>query len=443
MNAPLYQALVELARQEPLRLHMPGHKGRMTGPFSEIAALDFTELPPTGNLYDGEGPVREAESLFARLGGAKDALFFSCGATQGIQTMLAGAVGSGGTLILDRGCHQSVYHAMALLDITPVYLLPPLDPETGLPEPVSPVMLENALRAHPQAKAVLLTSPSYYGMRTDLRPLANCCHDYGVHLLVDQAHGAHFPFVGLPTGVEEGADLCVVSAHKTLPALGSSSILYVGKTAPWDALTLKSLSAIFSTTSPSWPILASIDYARAALEKLIADLEGGEYGLAFASGLAAINTVLSLFLTVDTGTLTGFEADRLLREKHIYLEMADERYLVAIVTCMDTWKDLSRFLDALKVLPAGTSAIDVPISPPEPISRLSLRQALLGPCEKQPLVRATGRIAARIVAPYPPGIPILAPGEEITEKHIAYLQKKRYNMDRDIRVVPQEKEEPT
>ena len=265
MTAPLYNSLVAFANSDPLRLHMPGHKGRMTGVFQDVATVDFTELAPTGNLYTGEGPIAEAESLFAQTAGAADSLFFSCGATQGIYTMLAAAVGQGSTLILDRNCHRSVYHGMALLDISPVYLQPSMLEQYGLPAPISPEQLEKALSGHPDAKAVFLTSPTYYGIRTDLRPLAEVCHSHGVFLLVDQAHGAHFPFVGLPSAVQEGADLAVVSAHKTLPALGSSSILYVGSAAPWDRIHLKAMAQIFGTTSPSYPILASIDHARAVL----------------------------------------------------------------------------------------------------------------------------------------------------------------------------------
>ena len=366
MTAPLYDSLQRFADSDPLRLHMPGHKGRMDGLFRDASSIDFTELPPTGNLYTGEGPIADAEALFARTGGARDALFFTCGATQGIYTMLAAAVGRDGTLILDRGCHRSVYHGMALLDIAPVYLQPPLLPGLDLPAPVSGESLEQALTEHPEASAVFLTSPSYYGVITDLRPLAEICRRHSVFLLVDQAHGAHFPFAGLPTAVEEGADLAVVSAHKTLPALGSSSILYAGHRAPWDRLRLKSLAQIFATTSPSYPILASIDLARASLEGTEDYRDAAALTREFRDRIRRETPFRPLTedngisldpcrLTVDTaaGGLSGTEADRLLREKNIYVEMADPTYLVAIITCRDTRADLERFLAALKVLPAG------------------------------------------------------------------------------------------
>ena len=449
MTAPLYDSLQALAASDPLRLHMPGHKGRLSGAFSEIASIDFTEIAPTGNLYTGEGPIAEAEARFAKAAGAKDALFFSCGATQGIFTMLAAAVGEGGTLILDRSCHKSVYHGMALLDITPVYLSPPLMPDSGLPEPVFPDALESALTAHPEAKAVLLTSPSYYGVITELKPLAELCRRHGVYLLVDQAHGAHFPFAGLPSAAAEGADLAVVSAHKTLPALGSSSILYIGERAPWDRLRLKSLSQIFATTSPSYPILASIDYARALLENSGVYRDTADMVRSFREQISretpfrALTDTAALRLdpcrlTIDTGAvgLSGDEADALLRRENIYVEMSDDRYLVAIVSCQDTRADLERFLAALKGLPAAVPVLPEHPAPPEPLIRTSIRSALLGPSETAVLAEASGRIAAQFVAPYPPGIPVIAPGEEITEKHIAYLGKKRYNIFENVSVFP-------
>ena len=451
MTAPLYDSLRALADSDPLRLHMPGHKGRMSGLFRDAAAIDFTELPPTGNLYTGEGPIAEAEALFAETAGAGDALFFSCGSTQGIYTMLAAAAGQGGTLILDRNCHRSVYHGMALLGITPVYLHPPLSAETGLPVPVSPGLLEQTLSDHPEAKAVFLTSPTYYGVITELRPLAELCRRYGAYLLVDQAHGAHFPFIGLPSAVEEGADLAVVSAHKTLPALGSSSILYVKKDAPWNRLRLKALAQIFGTTSPSYPILASIDHARASLAESEDYRETAARTAELRDRIRRETPFLPVMeecgllldpcrLVIDTAAagLPATEADRLLQQRGIYVEMADPRFLVAIITCRDIREDLDRFLAALKELPVGDSPVYREAEhPPLPVPRMSLRDAVFDPAEEVVLAGAAGRIAAGFAAPYPPGTPVLAPGEEITEKHIAYLQKKSYNVFGKIYVIPE------
>lgn len=426
---------------------MPGHKGIGGDLFSDIAKIDFTEIAPTGNLYTDEGPFPEAEALCAAYAGAHEASFLSCGSTLGIQTAICAAVGRGGKLLLDRGCHKSVYNAMALLDITPVYLTP--DTYMGLSLPLSPEEIELAILRTPDAKALFLTSPSYYGMITDLAPIAALCHAHNLYLIVDQAHGAHFPTLGIPSAMEMGADLCVVSTHKTWPALGSSAILY--NNSMFRKEDLKSIAAVFGTTSPSYPILASIDYARDALE---GDL--GEAYVATARRTEAFRKWVNGFtpfhalcaedgltldpcrLTIDTlrGGLSGHRADGLLQEKNIFVEMSDERYIVLILTCNDTVDDFARLKEALESLPAGDSSNPRELPLPElPKIRASLSTALFGAKENVPLKDAAGMVSAQIIAPYPPGIPIIAPGEEITEKHIAYLEKKRYNIVCDISVM--------
>lgn len=452
MSAPLYDSLLEFAASNPLRMHMPGHKGVSGGAFSQIAAIDFTEIAPTGNLYTCAGPIREAETRAAAFAGAGDALFFTCGSTQGIYTMLAEAVGMGGGLILQRGCHKSVYHAMALLDITPYYIYESMLPGTSIPAPISPEAVRSAIAAHPECKAVFLTAPNYYGVMTNLAPIAELCHKSSMFLLVDQAHGAHFPALGLPSATEEGADLAVVSTHKTWPAMGSSSILYKGMDAPFSLFGLKRTAQLFGTTSPSYPIMASIDYARDQLQ----GTAGAQYR-ACAGMVSALREKINeetpfhalteqdgaaldpCRLTIDTlcAGLLGETADALLQQQNIYVEMSDERYLVLILTCHDAPEDFRRLFDAIRSLMdyTGTAAAALPLPPaPQPIVRVSIRQAVFGGKLEVPLRDAAGMISADFIAPYPPGIPVIAPGEEITEKHIAYLQKKRYNIDNHVYV---------
>lgn len=452
MAAPLYDSLVSLSKTNPLRMHMPGHKGIGEGLFSDIALIDFTEIEPTGNLYTGEGAIADAEALCAAYAGARSALFFTCGSTQGIYTMLAEAVGMGGELILERGCHKSVYNAMALLDITPHYIYAPPIPGTSLTGAVTLEQVEDALCRYPAAKAVFLTSPTYYGVVTDLTTISALCHQHSTYLLVDQAHGAHFPSVGLPSASEQGADLSVVSTHKTWAAMGSSSVLYVGSD-DFDRLHLKKTASLFGTTSPSYPILASIDYARSRLE----DSDGDAYRHCvelMAAFREKINqstpfhaltpsddlTLDPCRLTIDTltGGLPGHQADELLQRENIYVEMSDEQYIVLILTCRDDEASFARLWNGIvSLMPhcnhqTKSEILDLP---PKPEIRCSIRAARFGRQETIPLKSAAGRIAADIIAPYPPGIPILAPGEEISQKHIAYLQKKSYNIEEYIAVV--------
>ncbi len=450
MAAPLYDSLVSLAKSNPLRMHMPGHKGIGEGLFSDITSIDFTEIEPTGNLYTGKGTISDAEDLCAQYAGAKSALFFTCGSTQGIYTMLAEAVGMGGELILERGCHKSVYNAMALLDITPHYIYAPPIPGTSLAGAVTPEQVEDALCRYPAAKAVFLTSPTYYGVATDLAPIADLCHRFHTYLLVDQAHGAHFPSVGLLSAPEQGADLSVVSTHKTWTAMGSSSVLYVGSDA-FDRLHLKKTSSLFGTTSPSYPILASIDYARARLEGSDGDAyrHCADLTAAFRERINGNSPFHALTpsdnltldpcrLTIDTRGLSGHQADELLQRQNIYVEMSDEHYIVLILTCRDDEASFARLWNGIvSLMPhcnhqTKSEILDLP---PKPEIRCSIRAARFGRQETIPLKSAAGRIAADIIAPYPPGIPILAPGEEISQKHIAYLQKKSYNIEEYIAVV--------
>ena len=449
MAAPLYDSLVSLAKTNSLRMHMPGHKGIGEGLFSDITSIDFTEIEPTGNLYTGEGAISDAEALCAQYAGAKSALFFTCGSTQGIYTMLAEAVGMGGELILERGCHKSVYNAMALLDITPHYIYAHPIPGTSLAGAVTPEQVEDALCRYPAAKAVFLTSPTYYGVVTVLSPIADLCHRFHTYLLVDQAHGAHFPSVGLPSAPEQGADLSVVSTHKTWTAMGSSSVLYVGSDA-FDRLHLKKTSSLFGTTSPSYPILASIDYARARLEgsdgnayRHCADLTAAfreriNGNSPFHALTPSDNLTLDpCRLTIDTRGLPGHQADELLQRQNIYVEMSDEQYIVLILTCRDDETSFARLWNGIvSLMPhcnhqTKSEILDLP---PKPEICCSIRAARFGRQETIPLKSAAGRIAADIIAPYPPGIPILAPGEEISQKHIAYLQKKSYNIEEYIAV---------
>ena len=220
METPVADFVRAYVQKDPVRLHMPGHKGIGEGLFSEITPIDFTEIAPTGNLYTGEGAITEAEALCANYAGAKSALFFTCGSTQGIYTMLAEAVGMGGELILERGCHKSVYNAMALLDITPHYIYAPPISGTPLSGAITPELVEDALCRYPASKAVFLTSPTYYGVVTDLAPISALCHRHSVFLLVDQAHGAHFPSVGLPSAPEQGVDLVVEHGLGEVQVLG-------------------------------------------------------------------------------------------------------------------------------------------------------------------------------------------------------------------------------
>lgn len=224
--------------------------------------IDYTEIEGTGNLYEGDEPILSAERDAARYYGARDCLFLTGGSTQALMTAIGAAVPEGGTLILDRNCHKSVTHAMALLDLTPVFVVP--EPLDGMPGLLDAQDVEHALRQNPQASAVLVTSPNYYGILQNIPQLRRFVIRTACRCSVDAAHGAHCKAVGLPSPIEQGADLAAVSTHKTLPAWGQSAILLSSGRIPFD--TLLETAPLFGTSSPSYLLLASIDLARAWLE---------------------------------------------------------------------------------------------------------------------------------------------------------------------------------
>ena len=199
MKMPLYQALCSLSEAGHLRMHMPGHKGKGGGIFKEVAAIDYTEIGPTGNLYTGEGPIAAAEALAAEAFGAEHAYFLTGGSTQGIMAGLSLCAAPGSTVLLDRNTHRAFFHAAGLLDLTPHYLYT-----------LTPEAMEARLSACPEIAAVCITSPTYYGVVADIAALAAVCRAHGVPLLVDEAHGAHFPFVGRgPCAAGRGATVSV------------------------------------------------------------------------------------------------------------------------------------------------------------------------------------------------------------------------------------------
>lgn len=444
-ETPLYSALTKRAASGTLRMHMPGHKGKGLIGFAEASSIDFTELEGTGNLYEGTPPISSAEELAARAAGVAECYFLTGGATQGIMAALSLTCTPGDTILLDRNSHRSIYNAMALLDLRPVYILPELIEGWNLSAPVSPSSVEAGLKAHPEIKTVCITSPTYYGVLSDIEALANAAESYGARLVVDEAHGAHLPYLnGYKSAAASGAALAVTSAHKTLPALGSAAMLYSG--GGFDPRDIRCATAMFGTSSPSYVIMASIDAARAALEgrndyqktaQLTAELRGRCNRMGMLRALENSAPVDPCRLTLRTLPMAGYDADLYLqREKGVICELSDREHIVFILTAADKEPELFRLWQALEALEVhmaiervtgeGADSPAVMLTEP-PKTVLTPREAAFARHEYIPLERALGRISAGSIAPYPPGIPIVAAGEEITEKHLAYLKNIRYN----------------
>ena len=432
-NTPLYDALTAFAARDPLRMHMPGHKGKPLLGLDNLAAIDFTELPPTGNLFDGGGAIGEAEGLWAEVFHMDSCLFLTGGSTQGVLTALTLACQPGDTVLLDRGSHRSAYNALALLDLKPVYLDRPWLDQAGVTGPISPERVEELLESNPEIKALCLTSPTYYGVLSDLPALAEVMHRRGGVLVVDGAHGAHLPFLG-DYGLN-AADLLVVSAHKTLPAPGQTALLFSNGT--FSHADLRRAGSIYGSSSPSYAMMAALDLCRAHM------LEGGAD--AYRKTAEEVDRLRNTFpaLTEEVAPLDptrlvvcapdGYAAQDALEGRNVWPEMADGGHVVFIPTCADSPEDFTRLEEALRQVDLGPCpGYPAPPEPPEMV--LTPRQALFAPRKSLPLEQAEGQVAACQVAPYPPGVPVIAPGERVDKKSIAYLKQIGYNTLEDVSV---------
>ena len=432
-NTPLYDALTAFAARDPLRMHMPGHKGKPLLGLDNLAAIDFTELPPTGNLFDGGGAIGEAEELWAKVFHMDSCLFLTGGSTQGVLAALTLACNPGDTVLLDRGSHRSAYNALALLDLKPVYLDRPWLDQAGVTGPISPERVEEQLTAHPEIKALCLTSPTYYGVLSDLPALAEVMHRRGGVLVVDGAHGAHLPFLG-DYGLN-AADLLVVSAHKTLPAPGQTALLFSNGT--FSHADLRRAGSIYGSSSPSYAMMAALDLCRAHM------LEGGAD--AYRKTAEEVDRLRNTFpaLTEEVAPLDhtrlvvcapdGYAAQDALEGRNVWPEMAEGGHVVFIPTCADGRSDFARLEEALRQVDLGPCpGYPTPPEPPEMV--LTPRQALFAPRKSLPLEQAEGQVAACQVAPYPPGVPVIAPGERVDKKSIAYLKQIGYNTLEDVSV---------
>ena len=433
MPTPLYDALRAYADREPLRFHMPGHKGRSL-PLAELkwlAPIDVTELDGTGNLYEPGEPFDAAQELWAERFGFEQCRFLTGGSTQGVHTGLALCCAPGDKILLDRGSHRSAFHAMALLDLRPVWLARPWLARENLTGPISPGEVERALDQDPEIKTVCITSPTYAGVLSNIGAISRIAHAHGARLFVDGAHGAHLPFLGLEPFW--GADCVVTSAHKTLPAMGQSALLFA---TGFEPDRVRAMCSVFGTSSPSDPMMASLDAARDWMEQWgtekyeraavrVAELRRKfpslQPGPACGGGLSLDPTRLVL------NAKDGRALARALEDRGVVPEMADRGHVVLICTCQDD--DF-----AFRVLTGKLEELleelgDCPPLPPPPLPEtvLTPRQALFAPRETVERSRSAGRIAAGHIAPYPPGVPVVAPGERIEKKHLAYLTEIGYN----------------
>ncbi len=433
-----YDALAEFAARQPLRLCMPGHKGKAL-PMEEwnaLVPLDFTELTPTGDLYGGNDWLEDAQRLWAWDWGMDTAFFATGGSTQGIFTLLNLFARPGDRVLIDRVSHRSIHNACALFDLQPLWLERPWEENCAVTGAISPETVENMLANHPDITAVVITSPTYYGVLSDVAAIADICHAHGAKLIVDGAHGAHLPLV-LPEEKNcllgcnpyAACDGVTVSAHKTLAAPGQTAVVFANGVSLEE---LRASSALTSTTSPSFVLLAALDKLRPWLwdsreewHRAAGQCEALRRDYPCLPLENAKLDPCRVVLQVEEGK----QLAQRLEEQNVYVEMSDQYHVVCIFTAADSDEDFLRFrqvLDGLGLSGKQPAKATLP-APPVPRQVLSPRQARFAPKETLRLMEAEGAIAAQPIAPYPPGVPVVAPGEELTKKTIAYLKRLCYD----------------
>ncbi len=436
----LFEKLKAYAASGALPMHMPGHKRNPFAPYlRELGAgLDLTEIQGFDNLHQPEGVLLKAQERAAELWGAKESHFLVNGSTCGILAGLYALTRRGDELLLARGSHSSAYHGVELLGLTPRFLLPPLVPGREFFASVTPEAVSRALGAYPGVKALLITSPTYEGVLSDIRGIAQACHQRGAALLVDEAHGAHLGLGGgFPEGaVKAGADLVVQSLHKTLPSLTQTAILHVNGDRV-DRDRLRHALSLFQTSSPSYLLMASLDGCVSLLlerpELLSQWMKNLERFEAETAELRRIAFPLrgelpkEVFgrdpgkLLLAAEGLSGYRLSGILREEYsIELEMAAGDYALAMTGPGDTEETFHRLARALKELDRRLPELR-PNPGLSPLPYGLLPETVLPPGEAVDLPRgflptgeAAGQTSAEYVWAYPPGIPLLIPGERVS-----------------------------
>ena len=423
MDTPICDFVRDYALKAPLRLHMPGHKGKaLLGP----EALDITEVSGADSLYEAAGIIRRSEENASRLFGCPT--FYSAeGSSQCIRAMLYLALlrakeeGRRPLIAAARNVHRSFLSAVALLGLEVVWLWP--EEGSYLSCGVSPQALEELLRAE-KPTAVYLTSPDYLGNMADVAALAQVCHRHGALLLVDDAHGAYLRFLESSLHpMDLGADMCCDSAHKTLPVLTGGAYLHIAPAL--GAERAKEAMALFGSTSPSYLILQSLDLANVYMESypprlraFLERLEAMKAALRQAGFRLPGREPMKLTLAAKAYGYLGTELAELLRQKDMECEFADPDYLVLMVTPENTEEDLARLQAALLGVPREVPIETPPAMPGRGEQVLSVREAMLSPWERTEVAASEGRILASPSVGCPPAVPIAVCGQRIGKEAI-------------------------
>ncbi len=462
---PLLEAIEEYNRIRPAYFCIPGHRYEkgINGRWRELVGdaifrFDLTETPLTDDLHSAEGAIQEAESLAARLFGADETHFLVNGTTCGNQIMVLTAAFEGQKIAVPRNAHKSMLMGLIMGGARPVYIMPELLPGSGLHGGITPAAVEAMFRENPDCRAVIAVSPTYYGLCSDLREIGRICHDRGALLLVDEAHGAHCYFSDLlPEGaLAQGADMCSQSIHKVAGSLTQSSMLHV-RGDRVDRDRMRANLHLVQSTSPSYLLMTSLDAARqdlalsgaAMAEKAVSLAEYAREEIrkipgmscmgrevVGQSGVSGFDSSRLTFGAWELG-LTGFDLKQLLWEQGgCDTELADYKNVLAIFTFANDREDADRLVGALRRIAADCAGRretagragekeQIPPLPPQPEYVLSPREAYFSEKKRVSWSAAEGLVAGEMIAPYPPGIPVIYPGERISPEVWAFIETYR------------------
>lgn len=443
-DSELYTRLIEYSRSRAYPFHMPGHKRQMMV-MEDPYRFDLTEIDGFDNLHEAENLLKRAQEQAALLYGSEESHFMVNGSTGGLLAAIGGVTHRGDRVLVARNCHTSVYHALELNGLRPVYLWPELDEGPGIYQGLTCRQVEEALEKYPDIRAVIFTSPTYEGLLSDVKGICEAAHQRKIPCIVDEAHGAHLRWIGLPDAVSSGADVVIQSLHKTMPALTQTALIHInGRLVNRERL--RKMLATYQTSSPSYVLMASVSQCMSWLAQ-----EGAEQFDLYRQEVWQLRERLKnmkhlylyepegvfdwgkLVICTDRSDQTGRKLyDRLRKGFDLQMEMASARYVLAMTTVGDSPEGLQRLAQALEAIDgeAGQNGGSVQwpgvnktgISQLVPERYMEMDAAAEQPTEEVALASAAGRVMGDYLYLYPPGVPILVPGEVIQMKHIENIQ---------------------
>lgn len=454
--APIVEALIKYKEKASISFHVPGHKDGVGS--SELARkllgeqvfkIDATEIPGLDNLNHPTGPIRDAEVLTSKLYGTRDSIFLVNGSTSGVHAMILATCSPGEKIIISRNSHRSVIAGIILAGAEPIYVQPEFHSDFGVPLGIPPCRMRGVLDEHPDAGAILLPNPNYYGVTSDLKAISDIVHRRGRLLLIDEACGGHFVFSDVfpPSAIEIGADMCVQSMHKMGSSLTQSSILHVISNRI-DVERLRTVLAMLQTSSPSYVLMASLDAARFQLQterdmlmgKIIGLCEGLRTRLEDVPGLTCMDEHVSgricnyhvditkVLISLRMLGITGYELGRTLREEcGIEVELEDLYNVLVSITFGNSERDIETLVSSLMQIATRSNVSDKTVGglgfPEIPKKVMLPRDAMWSKWRHVPLCESAGEVCADIVSPYPPGVPVICPGEVVSDDIVEYLRE--------------------